>query len=615
MSDNTGLMESLLQIPYFSALAEKNGDGWLNELLQAMEVEDFDFSGFSFLPPKGEDSGASAISDADLLAAMEQAAIAQLTEDGQDEPDAAHAKTADQDLTPENASEFIGYQDNKAETETAPDSTGISFANGKSTFSNNNTSLEILLSRIDGDHGQYFSVISRYWIARMSAKYGDGNTNVVLNGSHATMGLGDGNDNVYISDANTADKTFETTYVNGGDGVDSLYLYRDARRFGIESEIAGKGFTVVLDELNDFGAYGHQVELKGIENVFGTNHKDTITGNKSDNLIAGRGGEDTLNGGDGIDTLKGGDGNDVLNGDEGNDKLYGGDGNDTINGGAGGDEIFGDDGSDTLNGDSGDDKIDGAAGNDKINGGDGNDAIEGGANDDTISGGTGNDTIDGGGDDDTLNGGSGDDSVQGGSGEDTLNGDEGDDKLDGGAGKDVINGGAGNDNLLGGDGNDTLNGDSGNDTIDGGDGNDTLFGDTGKDILIGGAGDDKLEGGANLDKLTGGAGKDRFYFSHFSDSQSGIANRDVITDFVIADDVFDFSDLTLSSDAVAGTLKFVGTTAFSHVKGEVRFVKEDLAGTADDRTIVQIDNNGDGTADFEVQLTGLHTLTASNFEL
>ena len=42
--------------------------------------------------------------------------------------------------------------------------------------------------------------------------------------------------------------------------------------------------------------------LKGIENVIGSNHAETINGNEQANTLAGRGGNDNLNGGAGNDT-------------------------------------------------------------------------------------------------------------------------------------------------------------------------------------------------------------------------------------------------------------------------------------------------------------------------
>lgn len=64
-----------------------------------------------------------------------------------------------------------------------------------------------------------------------------------------------------------------------------------------------------------FIGYGTQ-----LENIIGSSHNDTLTGNNADNQIFG---------GAGIDTINGGLGNDYLDGGVGADKLSGGAGNDT----------------------------------------------------------------------------------------------------------------------------------------------------------------------------------------------------------------------------------------------------------------------------------------------
>ena len=51
------------------------------------------------------------------------------------------------------------------------------------------------------------------------------------------------------------------------------------------------------------------------------------------------------------------------------------------------------------------------------------------------------------------------------------------------------------------------------------------------------------------------------------------------------------------------------------MKGQLRWFQENLAGTVNDKTIVQGDVNGDKVADFQIQLTGLKVLTAADFFL
>jgi Ca2+-binding RTX toxin-like protein len=192
--------------------------------------------------------------------------------------------------------------------------------------------------------------------------------------------------------------------------------------------------------------------LRGIENVIGSNHNETINGNEQANFLDGRGGNDNLDGGDGGDTYNyAGDqsfGNDTIfdsSGDDavivtsfsdvigaqhvGNDLLLTlvADGTTTIAGtirivdhfnghqiedifDAQGNEmvlatgltggnapgiIAGGNGGETLDGKGGDDFLFGGNGNDRLIGGDGNDKLTGGNGQDTFvfAAGFGHDTI------------------------------------------------------------------------------------------------------------------------------------------------------------------------------------------------------------------------------
>ena len=143
-------------------------------------------------------------------------------------------------------------------------------------------------------------------------------------------------------------------------------------------------------------------------------------------------------------------------------------------------------------------------------------------------------------------------------GNDTIYGYDGNDSIDGGNGNDSIDGGNGNDTLIGGNGNDTLIGGNGNDSLVGGDGSDTLIGGNGNDTLIGGNGNDTLDGGLGQDTLTGGTGNDFFRLGEI-----GLANRDLITDFSVADDTIILAnslDSTLTGAISPGIkgLSFIG---------------------------------------------------------
>jgi Ca2+-binding RTX toxin-like protein len=112
-----------------------------------------------------------------------------------------------------------------------------------------------------------------------------------------------------------------------------------------------------------------------------------------------------------------------------------------------------------------------------------------------------------------------------------------------GSGNDVAIGGTDNDWFEGGAGVDALTGNAGIDRLLGEAGNDTLNGGLGNDILNGGANNDKLFGGAGNDNLTGGANADSFVFNTALNAST---NRDVITDFSHADDVFHLENAVLA---------------------------------------------------------------------
>jgi hypothetical protein len=174
----------------------------------------------------------------------------------------------------------------------------------------------------------------------------------------------------------------------------------------------------------------------------------------------------------------------------------------------------------------------------------------------------------------------------------------------------------GDDVLLGDDAaNDTLWGGIGNDTIDGQALNDRLMGDSGNDRIFGGTGLDTIFGGAGRDVMTGGSDADTFIYGATSESPRG-AGRDVITDFAEGNDSIDLGGIDAKKGGAADdTFTFIGAAKFHQKKGELHFVTVDRAGTANDITLVQGDTNGDGKADIEIQLNGLHTLTVANFDL
>lgn len=194
-------------------------------------------------------------------------------------------------------------------------------------------------------------------------------------------------------------------------------------------------------------------------------------------------------------------------------------------------------------------------------------------------------------------------------GHDVFAGQGANEHVQGGDGPDTISGGGGNDNLEGGNGNDRVQGD---------DGNDRLFGDAGSDKLYGGAGLDIIAGDAGRDQLFGGAGPDRFIFVTPQDSGKTASTRDVIGDFKHRTDHIDVSVIDANGAAPGNTaFKFQPGegTAFTGVKGQLHFFQLNAPGTANDKTIIEGDINGDRHADFQIELKGLINLTKVDFIL
>lgn len=228
------------------------------------------------------------------------------------------------------------------------------------------------------------------------------------------------------------------------------------------------------------------------------------------------------------------------------------------------------------------------------------DTLSGGLADDTLYGYAGADTLDGGFGHDILWGGAGIDTIYGGNQGDTLLGHGGGDDLRANRGNDEVRGGSGADQIRGGWGADDLRGNGGADSIKG---------ERGSDTILGGGGNDTIMGGTQKDILTGGNGADVFEFRTLAHSQTGAGGRDRITDFNQGVDTIDVSAIDAQSGPGNQTFDFIGNTAFSGTAGELRYSQ------ANGKTFVLGDVDGDLSADFEIELTGLIALTASDFVL
>ncbi|WP_172123509.1 MULTISPECIES: M10 family metallopeptidase C-terminal domain-containing protein [unclassified Devosia] len=149
---------------------------------------------------------------------------------------------------------------------------------------------------------------------------------------------------------------------------------------------------------------------------------------------------------------------------------------------------------------------------------------------------------------------------------------------------------------------DTLTGDGAANVLDGRAGNDVINGAGGNDTIIGGLG---------RDTLTGGAGNDLFVFKNVAEMGRSAFSRDVITDFTPGQDKIDLSALD-ANNQLAGKQGFTwlaqDNASFTGRAGELAWHTE--AGA--NRTVIQGDTNGDRIHDFEIQLSGIVKLSASD---
>lgn len=200
--------------------------------------------------------------------------------------------------------------------------------------------------------------------------------------------------------------------------------------------------------------------------------------------------------------------------------------------------------------------------------------------------------------------------IQGTENNDTLFGTPDDDTIYGYGGNDVLRGFDGNDSIEGGDGNDTATGDAG-----------TLLGDGSiepgtervvvvvEENTLDPGGDDTLTGGLGQDEMHGGVGADRFVFLSLADSTR--QHSDVIRDFdAVGGDLIDLAAIDANAGA-AGDQAFawIGTAKFSDTAGELR------VDVKNNRVFVEGDVDGDGKADFAIELTGSPPLSAADFVL
>jgi Ca2+-binding RTX toxin-like protein len=428
--------------------------------------------------------------------------------------------------------------------------------------------------------------------------------------------------------------------LGGGSGVDTASYEHATAGVMVSLAITGPQHTI-----------GAGIDtLTSIENLTGSLFDDVLTGSSISNLLIGLDGNDVFDGGGGADTLVGGLGNDVLNGGSGADTMIGGTGDDTYvvdnagdvvteNAGEGTDTVQSSIaytlGADVENltltgsaniigtGNTADNVLIGNGGNNTLTGLGGADTFDGGAATDTVSYATATAGVSVSLAANTAHGGDaeGDTFIS----IENLTGSAFDDTLEGDVSNNVLNGGAGTDtasyehatagvtvNLLSGGVQNTIG--AGNDTLTsienltGSLFDDMLTGSASGNVLNGFDGNDVLNGGNGADTLIGGSGADRFVFTALANSSP--ATPDTVVDFTHGVDLIDLSAIDANTSAA-------GDQAFAFAGQNANAVAHAVTWyETGGNTVVQVDVNGNTTADLAIMLAGIdHHLSSTDFVL
>jgi Ca2+-binding RTX toxin-like protein len=409
---------------------------------------------------------------------------------------------------------------------------------------------------------------------------------------------------------------------DSGEGLDSKFTFY----------ASVSGYYQIHAEAYEGGDVGsYQISVSPSQrSAFGTSGGDALSGTAAGETIYALDGDDTVYGYGGADHLLGGNGHDLIEPGTGNDTVHGGNDVDKVS-------YYNDPGTagvtidlrldvahrggetdrlheiEDADGTRNADLIDGDDAANNLGGADGNDTVRAWWGDDTVRGGTGNDLLEPGFGFDSVHGGPGTDKVSyyndGGSqgvvvdltaGTARRGGHEVDHLHD-------VENADGTNNL------DTLRGNGLANELGGANGNDLLHGRAGNDLLRGGNGNDRLVGEQGRDTLTGGTNNDVLDFDRTTDSpwSSGKTTCDVIADFTHLGDRIDLSTIDARSATAANdAFSFLAAkgAAFT-AAGQARWYQ------SGGNTFVEASNDADSTAELQIQLTGLKTLTAADFIL
>ena len=440
---------------------------------------------------------------------------------------------------------------------------------------------------------------------------GDNVENLVLTGT-ATDGTGNELANILTGNAaaNVLIGNGGNDTLIGGAGSDTLTGGAGIDTASYASAAVGVTVNLSVTAVQNTVGAGND-KINSVENVLGSAHNDTLTGNSAAN---------TVEGGAGNDVLRGGSGNDTLLGDTGNDTLTGGLGADHMTGGAGDDVYDVEDAGDTVTEGSssgGHDKVTSTVsfvlgsyledltlmGSDPVN-------ATGNSLANVLTGNSAANVLDGKGGADTMIGGTGNDFYYVDNASDVVKEGNATGGLDQVSSTVSFTLGSNIEQLtltgsgaINGVGNNLANTMIGNGAVN------SLKGAGGADTLDGRGGDDLVQGGAGRDMLTGGTGNDKFVFLD-GDTSATRSLADHILDFAAGDKV-DLHNIDANTTlATNQAFHFVGTAGFTvGDPGELHY------STGSGTTWIEGDTDGDGTADFAIYMAGDHTLAASDFVL
>jgi Ca2+-binding RTX toxin-like protein len=422
----------------------------------------------------------------------------------------------------------------------------------------------------------------------MTITGGAGSTGIVLN---LAMGIAtvtmtgtapfelndasDGNGIVGNAGDNRISVTGGVDAVDGGLGEDRLIVdYREATgavtgdSTSNFTEAGGGGRMVTMTE----GTIEHYKVMTG-------SGADTITTGDGDDIIKTGSGASTVSAGQGANIINGGGDADTITALDGGNIVKAGNGTNTVTTGAGADEISAGTGADTIVSGGGDDRIFLFGGADSVDTGGGDDRliIDYSAMTTDVTGG-----------------------ITGGNGNTGYVGHIADllaSSIDfEGSESFYISTGSGDDTLTTGKGDDMLRGSGGLDVFDAGQGDDQVSG---------GGGGDELRGGRGADVVTGGGGADVFVFASVKEADAS-SGRDLIRDVEAGVDRIDLRGMDADTDASGNqAFVFIGAAKFTSEAGELRYAKGVVSGDVD----------GDGRADFAIEIGNDADLRAGDFQL